>query len=126
MKGWIYVATMSNTVGVVKIGYSERDPDERVKEWSRATGAPGEGKVEYTAWVKDAREFEKRVHDRLNDMRQEGSEWFKCDVDYAINTGPFQFIPFIENFDFMRKDLKQGIICKHYRKHNKQYTIIFF
>lgn len=36
--------------------------------------------------------------------------------DFAINTGPYQFIPFIENLDFIRKDLKQGIICKHYRK----------
>ena len=53
MKGWIYVATMTNTVGVVKIGYSDRDPDERVKEWSKGTGVPREGKVEYAAWVNE-------------------------------------------------------------------------
>jgi hypothetical protein len=39
MKGWIYVATMTNTVEVVKIGYSDRDPDEREKgsEWFKCS-----------------------------------------------------------------------------------------
>ena len=41
MKGWVYVASMSNTVGVLKIGHSTRDPDERVREWANDTGAPG-------------------------------------------------------------------------------------
>jgi len=85
MKGWIYVATMTNTVGVVKIGYSDRDPDERVKEWSRATGAPGEGKVEYAAWVNGPEQHEKRVHKLLEDEREKGSEWFKCSVKDAYD-----------------------------------------
>ena len=35
MKGWVYVVTMSNTQGVVKIGYTDRDPDTRAAELSR-------------------------------------------------------------------------------------------
>lgn len=48
-----------------------------------------------------------------NDLKRIGFE-------YAINTGPYQFVPFIEHFDFIREDLKQGIICKHYRKTMKE------
>ena len=102
MKGWIYVATMANKEGMVKIGYSDRDPDERVKEQPRATGAPGEGKVEYAAWVNDPKEFEKRVHDRLQDVRQDRKRWFTCDVGFAarslssINTQLIQCVNFLE------------------------------
>ena len=35
MKGWVHVVTMSNTQGVVKIGYTDRDPDTRAAELSR-------------------------------------------------------------------------------------------
>ena len=85
MKGWIYVATMTNTVGVVKIGYSDRDPDERVKEWSKGTGVPGEGKVEYAAWVNEPEQHERRVHKLLEDKREKGSEQFKCSVKDAYD-----------------------------------------
>ena len=74
IKGWIYVATMTNTVGVVKIGFLDRDPDERVKEWSKGTGVPGEGKVEYAAWVNEPEQHERRVHKLLEDKREKGSE----------------------------------------------------
>jgi hypothetical protein len=42
---------MTNTLGVVKVGYSTNDPDERVKDWASATGAPGTAKVEYAVWA---------------------------------------------------------------------------
>lgn len=53
------------------------------------------------------------------------NEFQNLSFDYAINTGPYQFTPFVEHFQFVRKDLRQGIICKHYRKlikKNKQST----
>lgn len=86
-EGWVYVATMTNTVGVVKIGYSRRNPDVRVKEWSKDTGAPGEGKVEYKALVTAPEEYEKMVHKDLKEFREsESGEWFKCDVATAVNS----------------------------------------
>ena len=85
MKGWVYIATMSNTVGVVKIGYSGDDPDERVKEWSRDTGAPGEARVEYAAWVNEYTQYEKRVHKLLEENRvTKRGEWFRCEIVEAI------------------------------------------
>ena len=85
MKGWVYVATMTNTVRVVKIGYSDRDLDERVKEWSKGTGVPGEGKVEYAAWVNEPEQHEGRVHRLLEDKREKGSEWLRCSVKDAYD-----------------------------------------
>jgi hypothetical protein len=101
MKGWIYIATMTNTVGVVKIGYSDRDPDERVKEWSKGSGVPGEGKVEYAAWVNGPEQHEKRVHKLLEDKREKGSEWFKCSLKEA--------------YDAVTEDMR-GIIFEDFRE----------
>ncbi len=83
MKGWVYVASMSNTVGVLKIGHSTRDPDERVREWASDTGAPGTARVEYAALVNSPAAVEQAVHRRLSKFRERG-EWFKCDVPATV------------------------------------------
>jgi len=84
MKGWVYIATMTNTIGVVKIGYTDRDPDVRVLEWSRDTGAPGVAEVKYAALVDNPRVVEKAIHRSLSSYRQLNSEWFQCGVDDAV------------------------------------------
>ena len=83
MKGWVYVASMSNTVGVLKIGHTTRDPDERVQELASDTGAPGVGRVEYAALVEDPEKVERAVHRHLSRCRDKG-EWFKCDVPATV------------------------------------------
>ena len=83
MKGWIYVATMTNTTGVVKIGWSRFDPDERAKELSTGTGVPGIAEIKYSAWVADPDEFEVRVHKALDKERLKNKEWFKCSIQRA-------------------------------------------
>jgi hypothetical protein len=84
MKGWIYIATMTNTIGVVKIGYTYREPDTRVREWSRHTGAPGTGEVKYAALVENPQRVEKAIHRSLAECRQSNSEWFKCKVSDVV------------------------------------------
>ena len=44
------------------------------------------------------------------------NEFQDLNFDYAINTGAFQFVPFVEHFEFVRKDLRQGKICRNFRK----------
>ena len=83
MKGWVYVASMSNTVGVLKIGHSTRSPETRVQEWARDTGAPGTARVEFAVLVENAFTVEQIAHARLSHCRDHG-EWFKCDVPDAI------------------------------------------
>ena len=76
MKGWVYVATMSDTDGVVKIGYSTKDPTIRIKEWSDATGAPGKADLAYAALVENPRKAEAAVHRHLKQFNTKG-EWFR-------------------------------------------------
>ena len=47
-----YIASMSNTVGVVKIGYTTRSPETRVQEWGRDTGAPDRGDAVVMAFTR--------------------------------------------------------------------------
>ncbi len=81
-KGWVYVATMDNTVDVLKIGCSERDPEIRIGEWD--TGQPGEAHIAYAVLVEQHRNFESRVHQKLSEFRQQG-EWFRCDLDTVVS-----------------------------------------
>ena len=84
MKGWIYIASMTNTVGVVKIGYTDRDPDKRVNEWGRSTGVPGKAEVQYAALVEDPQHVERAIHRSLSKVREPRGEWFRCDVSDAV------------------------------------------
>ena len=81
-KGWIYAATMENTVGVIKVGYTEGSPDRRIEQWS--TGQPGPAHLEYAALVEDPLDFEGRVHKELLEFRTQG-EWFRCDLETVVS-----------------------------------------
>ena len=76
MKGWVYIATMSDTEGVVKIGYSTKDPTIRLREWSEATGAPGKANLAYAALVEHPRGVEAATHRDLKAFNTKG-EWFR-------------------------------------------------
>ncbi len=76
MRGWIYIATMTNTIGVLRIGHSTRDPDERVREWASDTGLPGTARIEYAALVDNPAAVQQSVHAHLSECRERG-EWFK-------------------------------------------------
>jgi len=76
MKAWVYIATMSDTEGVVKIGYSTKDPTIRLREWSEATGAPGKANLAYAALVEHPRRVEAATHRDLKAFNTKG-EWFR-------------------------------------------------
>jgi len=76
MKGWVYIATMSDAEGVVKIGYSTKDPAIRIKEWSDATGVPGKANLAYAALVENPRRVEAATHRDLKAFNTKG-EWFR-------------------------------------------------
>ena len=76
---------MSNEAmpGLVKIGYSTKDPDLRAKELSH-TGAPHPYVVDYTMLIENPREVESKAHKILSQHR-EGKEWFRCSPEEAIS-----------------------------------------
>ena len=64
-KGWVYVASMSNKSGMLKIGHSERDPEGRVVELSNRTS--GEIEIECAALVNDPSTHKEMVWQQLVD-----------------------------------------------------------
>ena len=82
-KGWVYVITNPAMPGLVKIGFSLKDPELRARELGH-TGIPHPYRVEYEALVFEPFSIEQRAHTALKAHR-EGKEWFRCGVDIAVS-----------------------------------------
>lgn len=82
MKGWVYVITNKAMPGLVKIGYSLKDPALRAGDF-RHTNNPHPFVVAYEAIVQDPERVEKKAHATLHKHR-EGGEWFRCSVETAV------------------------------------------
>lgn len=83
MRGWVYVISNKAMPGLLKIGFTLKDPDLRAKELDH-TGAPYPYIVEYEVMVNQPRDIEQRVHLNLSHAR-EAKEWFRCSLQDAIN-----------------------------------------
>lgn len=82
IRGWVYVISNAAMPGLLKIGFSLKDPTLRARELA-STGSPFPYKVEYEALLDNPREVEQRAHQNLTDQR-EGREWFRCTFDQAV------------------------------------------
>ena len=82
IRGWIYIITNKSMRGLVKIGYSTKDPALRSKELDN-TGVPHKYSIVYDILVNEPRDYEKKIHSFLHD-KHEGKEWFKCSEIEAI------------------------------------------
>lgn len=83
IRGWVYVIRNKAMPGLVKVGFSTKDPMLRAKELAN-TGAPHPYEVIYDALVEEPRGVEALVHSFLQKHR-EGREWFRCSVVVAVN-----------------------------------------
>jgi hypothetical protein len=75
IRGWIYVITNRAMPGLVKIGYSTKDPALRAVELGN-TGAPHAYEVAYDALVDSPKAVEASLH-CLFAAQREGREWFR-------------------------------------------------
>jgi len=81
---WVYVLTNPSMPGMVKIGYTNGDPEGRVKEINRATGIPTDFIVEYAIPCVNGYEVEQLIHEELNDVRVTNrKEFFNINVEEA-------------------------------------------
>lgn len=87
MKGWIYLITNPVMWGLVKVGYSSKDPEIRARDfYKQNTGMPAQYKVQYKALLENALEVEAKVHEILDNYREvlnkneTGKEWFRCSL----------------------------------------------
>lgn len=80
MKGWIYFAKNSSLKGLIKIGFTDRDPLKRILELSN-TSIPTKFELIYAALVEKADEVEYQLHRELDEFRTTSSrEFFECDL----------------------------------------------
>jgi hypothetical protein len=82
IKGWVYVISNRAMPGIIKVGYSTKDPALRAQELSH-TGSPHPYSVQYETLVWDPYSLEQRVHKMLY-SKLEGKEWFRCTIEEAI------------------------------------------
>lgn len=82
MKGWVYIISNKAMPGLIKVGYTMKDPELRAAELNH-TGSPHPYVVDYEVLVDEPRDIERAVHNRLKNQR-EGKEWFRCSDEEAI------------------------------------------
>lgn len=90
LSGYVYVMiNPSYGEGVVKIGQTAKDPGERAKELSSATGVATPFIVVYKRFFNDCHSAEKNIHTILSDKGyriSDSREFFQLDITEAINT----------------------------------------
>ena len=82
LRGWIYVLVNPSLEGLVKVGFSTKDPVIRVRELS-STGVPRVFSIAYEALVENPRELEQRVHSTLK-SHHESKEFFRTTPEEAV------------------------------------------
>lgn len=84
VKGWVYVIINESLKGLVKIGYTLKDPKLRAKDL-QSSGIPNDYKVAYEVLTINPREVEQKIHLSLKKYR-DNKEWFKCSISQAVKT----------------------------------------
>ncbi len=84
IRGWVYVLTNRGMPGLVKIGYSTKDPSLRAGELE-GTGLPHPFDVVYDVLVLEPRDVEQQVHRNLKHCH-EAKEFFRTEVSVAIQS----------------------------------------
>jgi hypothetical protein len=84
IRGWVYIFTNESMPGLVKVGFTLKDPTLRAKELGGA-GLPHPYIVEFEAFVTNPREVEQKTHRALRNVH-ENKEWFRCSIAHAVSS----------------------------------------
>jgi len=82
-EGFVYVLTNELMPGILKIGFTGRNPDARAKEISSQIGLPSDFVVAGYWRTKDPYIVEQRIHDLLSEFRKP-REFFEVSLDVAM------------------------------------------
>lgn len=82
-EGYVYILTNRYVPDLVKIGYTDRDPDTRANELSNTTGVPGKWTVHKSWLLEDAYSWEQRIFSELSKIRETG-EFFRLPPKNAV------------------------------------------
>ncbi|MFV3386150.1 GIY-YIG nuclease family protein [Pseudomonas sp. NY15364] len=84
MEGHVYILSNEHVPNLLKIGFTDRDPEVRARELSNNTGVPGYWIVQKHWLVENAHSLEQRIFKDLSSQRVTG-EFFKLELNDAIN-----------------------------------------
>lgn len=85
-RGYVYILSNPSMKGLVKIGFTERSPEERLAEL-QGTGVPTDFVLEYKFLSADPAGDEKKIHTLLDDYRiNKKREFFEVSLELAIKT----------------------------------------
>lgn len=82
--GYIYILSNGAMPGLLKIGITSRDVQERVQELSSSTGVPHAFEIEYYCLTRDPEKIEEEVHERFSSYRKKGKEFFSVSIEEAV------------------------------------------
>lgn len=82
VRGWVYIITNEAMPGLIKIGFSTKDPSLRAEGLSN-TGIPTAYTLVYDALVLSPRDVEQRTHKSLI-SKMAGKEWFRCSIAEGV------------------------------------------
>jgi hypothetical protein len=81
---WVYILSNPSIPGMLKIGYTNSDPDKRANQISTSTGVPVPFKVEFAFNCFDGYLLESDIHKELKAYRvNNGREFFRVDLEEA-------------------------------------------
>jgi predicted RNase H-like HicB family nuclease len=84
MRGWVYVMSNPSMPGIVKVGFSMKDPLDRADELAH-TGIPSPYLVHYDVLIEDPESVEQAAHIGLSNVRvNQRREWFQCSAREAV------------------------------------------
>ena len=85
MRGFVYVLTNESMPGIVKIGFSTRDPEQRVIDLNN-TSVPTPFSIYYDVLVDSPYEVEQAIHNKLNAIGlSAGKEFFRLQPQDAAS-----------------------------------------
>lgn len=84
-RGWVYAITNPLLDGLVKIGFSMKDPILRASEGFDPAGLPDNFVVRYMAFVEEPRLVEQLCHKIIEEHRYK-KEWFRISLNHAVAT----------------------------------------
>jgi len=82
--GYIYALSNEDMPGLLKIGMTERRPEERAKQLF-TTGVPSPFKVQRAVKVREPLKKERKIHEILSEHRLPGREFFRVELKMVNN-----------------------------------------
>jgi T5orf172 domain len=107
MPGYVYILTNRHMRGLVKIGKTVNDPEDRAKQVTGEWNAPADFDVEHSEIFEDCDQVEKHLHSIFAHARTTRGEFFQIPLQTAIDT--LELIKRAEQFDTIRQMIRDSV-----------------